>query len=64
MGLEFLFAHVHRPEFSVRRRWKPNTLAMWDNRGTQHYTVNDYLPHRCGMHRATLRGSRPFNRAQ
>jgi taurine dioxygenase len=58
--LAFLFAHVNKPEFSVRWRWKPNTLAMWDNRCTQHYAVNDYLPHRRVMHRATLKGSRPL----
>lgn len=62
--LAFLFAHVHKPEFNVRWRWKPNTLAMWDNRCTQHYAVNDYFPHRRVMHRATLKGSRPFNRAR
>jgi taurine dioxygenase len=62
--LGFLFVHVHKPEFSVRWRWKPNTLAMWDNRVTQHYAVNDYLPHRRIMHRATLKGSRPFNRSR
>jgi taurine dioxygenase len=62
--LAFLFTHVNKPEFSVRWRWKPNTLAMWDNRCTQHYAVNDYLPHRRIMHRATLKGSRPFNRSR
>jgi taurine dioxygenase len=62
--LAFLFRHVNKPEFSVRWRWKPNTLAMWDNRSTQHYAVNDYLPHRRVMHRATLKGSRPFNRSR
>lgn len=62
--LDFLFAHVHKPEFSVRWRWKPNTVAMWDNRCTQHYAVNDYLPNRRIMHRATLKGSRPFNRSR
>jgi|SRR5579871_537957 len=62
--LAFLFGHVNKPEFFVRWRWKPNTLAMWDNRNTQHYAVNDYLPHHRVMHRATLRGSRPFNRSR
>jgi taurine dioxygenase len=61
--LSFLFGHVHTPEFSVRWHWKPNTVAIWDNRSTQHYAVNDYLPHRRVMHRATLKGSRPFNRS-
>ena len=62
--LAFLFDHVNKPEFAMRWRWTPNTLAMWDNRITQHYAVNDYLPHRRVMHRATLRGSRPFNRSR
>jgi taurine dioxygenase len=62
--LRFLSDHVNRPEFCVRWRWKPNTLAMWDNRCTQHYAVNDYLPHRRVMHRATIKGSRPFNRSR
>jgi taurine dioxygenase len=62
--LAFLFGHVNKPEFSVRWRWKPDTVAMWDNRSTQHYAVNDYLPHRRVMHRTTLKGSRPFNRSR
>ncbi|HEY2446717.1 MAG TPA: taurine dioxygenase [Rhizomicrobium sp.] len=62
--LRFLFNHVQKPEFSVRWRWKPNTVAMWDNRITQHYAVNDYLPDRRIMHRATIKGSRPFNRSR
>src|SRR3954454_5904558 len=49
--LELLSEHIQRPEFVVRWRWKPNTLAFWDNRVTQHYTVDDYLPHRREMHR-------------
>ena len=62
--LAVLFNHVNKPEFAVRWRWKPDTLAMWDNRSTQHYAVNDYLPHRRVMHRATVKGSRPFNRSR
>lgn len=57
--LRFLFDHVARPEFTVRWSWKPNDLALWDNRSTQHYAVNDYLPHSRLMHRATVLGDRP-----
>ncbi len=52
--LNYLLDHINQPDFQVRFRWQPGTLAMWDNRCTQHYAVNDYLPeYRC-MHRATI----------
>lgn len=57
--LDLLFAHIKRPDFQVRYRWKVNSVAMWDNRITQHYAVADYLPHRRIMHRATILGDRP-----
>jgi len=62
--LEFLFAHVQKPEFQVRWKWTPNAVAFWDNRITQHYAVNDYLPQRRVMHRATILGDRPFHRSR
>ncbi|HTQ14874.1 MAG TPA: taurine dioxygenase [Rhizomicrobium sp.] len=62
--LAMLFDHVKKPEFHVRWRWKPNALAFWDNRITQHYAVNDYLPARRVMHRATVLGDRPFHRSR
>ncbi|MGD0864971.1 MAG: taurine dioxygenase [Rhizomicrobium sp.] len=62
--LELLSEHIQRPEFIVRWNWKPNSLAFWDNRVTQHYTVNDYLPHRRVMHRATILGDRPVYRSR
>ena len=62
--LAMLFQHVQKPEFQVRWRWKPNSIAFWDNRATQHYAVNDYLPSRRVMHRATILGDRPFHRSR
>jgi taurine dioxygenase len=62
--LAMLFDHVKKPEFHVRWKWKPNALAFWDNRITQHYAVNDYLPARRVMHRATVLGDRPFQRTR
>ncbi|HTT98602.1 MAG TPA: taurine dioxygenase [Rhizomicrobium sp.] len=62
--LNMLFAHVQKPEFQVRWRWKPNSIAFWDNRITQHYAVNDYLPNRRIMNRATILGDRPYHRSR
>jgi taurine dioxygenase len=58
--LAFLFAHVSRPEFTLRWRWSVGDVAFWDNRLTQHYAVADYLPGRRVMHRATVIGDRPY----
>jgi len=57
--LEFLFDHVKKPEFQVRFRWEKGSLAVWDNRATQHYAVADYMPHRRRMHRVALAGDPP-----
>jgi taurine dioxygenase len=57
--LELFFAHLIQPEFQVRWRWKPNVVAFWDNRWTQHYALSDYFPHRRSVRRATILGDRP-----
>ena len=57
--LRYLFDHMNRPEFQVRFRWRPGSLALWDNRCVQHNPVNDYHGHRRVMHRVTLAGDRP-----
>ena len=62
--LNFLFAHITKPEFQVRWRWQQDDLAIWDNRVTQHYANADYLPARRIMHRATILGDKPFYRAE
>jgi taurine dioxygenase len=62
--LAMLFAHIQQPEFLVRWRWSENAIAFWDNRITQHYAVNDYLPHRRVMNRATVLGDRPYHRSR
>jgi taurine dioxygenase len=62
--LNLLFDHIQKPEFQVRWRWSDNAIAFWDNRVTQHYAVNDYLPNRRVMNRATVLGDRPYHRSR
>ena len=57
--LEYLFQHQVRPEFTCRFRWRPASIAFWDNRCAQHNPINDYHGHRRVMHRVTLAGERP-----
>ena len=57
--LNYLYQQVTHPEYSYRLRWEENTLAMWDNRCTQHYALNDYHGYRRVMHRIIVEGERP-----
>jgi len=57
--LGWLFAHQVRPEFTCRFQWRPGSLALWDNRASLHYPLNDYHGHRRVMHRVSLAGDRP-----
>jgi alpha-ketoglutarate-dependent taurine dioxygenase len=50
---------AHRPEFTYRFQWRPGSLALWDNRCSLHYPLNDYHGHRRVMHRVSLMGDRP-----
>jgi len=54
--LTYLFEVGKRPEFQCRLQWAPGSVAIWDNRSTWHYAMNDYHGHRRLMHRITLSG--------
>jgi taurine dioxygenase len=62
--LRMLYDHMIAPEFLVRYRWQPGTLAFWDNRTTMHYGIYDYGDARRIMHRVILRGDRPVGPRQ
>jgi alpha-ketoglutarate-dependent taurine dioxygenase len=57
--LGYLYQHQIRPEFTCRFRWRPGSLAFWDNRCAQHNAINDYQGHRRLLHRITLAGDAP-----
>lgn len=56
--LDLFYAHLTKPEHTVRHRWAPGDVGIWDNRSTAHYANNDYTATRV-MKRVTLRGDRP-----
>jgi taurine dioxygenase len=58
--LQYLISQAQIPEYQVRFRWTPNSVAMWDNRSTQHYAVMDYPPCHRKMERAGIVGDTPF----
>ncbi|MFC4522638.1 TauD/TfdA dioxygenase family protein [Cupriavidus pinatubonensis] len=58
--LRYLVSQAFIPEYQVRWRWKPNSMAIWDNRSTQHYAVMDYAPCHRKMERAAIIGDKPF----
>ena len=57
--LGFLYRHIVAEEHTVRLSWQPGTVAIWDNRSTQHKPVNDFFPQHRLMHRVTLTGDQP-----
>lgn len=57
--LKYLFSLVEKPEYHFRLHWQKDTLAIWDNRCTQHYALNDYHGYRRVMHRIIVAGGQP-----
>ncbi|PWK39709.1 TauD/TfdA dioxygenase family protein [Pseudomonas sp. OV226] len=58
--LKYLISQAYNPEYQVRWRWKQNSVAIWDNRCTQHYAVMDYPPCHRKMERAAIIGDKPY----
>lgn len=58
--MDYLKSRAMIPEYQVRWRWEPGSVAIWDNRATQHYAVMDYWPAVRRMERVSVCGDRPF----
>ena len=58
--LDYLKTHAVQPEMTCRFSWQPVSVAIWDNRCTQHLALNDYHGKRRRMHRITIVGDEPF----
>ncbi|MEI8286028.1 MAG: TauD/TfdA family dioxygenase [Actinomycetes bacterium] len=58
--MEWLHLHTTDAKFGYRHKWSVGELAIWDNRSTQHYALNDYAGFRRELHRSTVAGERPL----
>ena len=54
--LDYLYAHARQNEFTCRFHWRKGSMAIWDNRATQHCALNDYHGEHRLMHRITIDG--------
>ncbi|NYG45400.1 taurine dioxygenase [Bradyrhizobium sp. IAR9] len=54
-------SHITKPENTVRWNWKRGDVAIWDNRATMHYAVNDFGEQRRVVHRVAIEGQVPVS---
>jgi taurine dioxygenase len=52
--LRLLSHRAQVPEYQCRFRWRPGSIALWDNLACQHYAVRDYWPQTRSMERVTF----------
>jgi taurine dioxygenase len=57
--LAYLYQHMEQAQFQCRFKWRPGSIAFWDNRCTLHLAIWDYYPERRYAERVTLCGERP-----
>ncbi|SAK98733.1 taurine dioxygenase [Caballeronia arationis] len=58
--LRLLYERFASPEFQVRFKWEPHSIAFWDNRAVQHLAVWDYYPEVRSGYRVTISGDKPY----
>lgn len=59
--IALLQSHITRLENTVRWRWQAGDVAIWDNRATQHYAINDYGDQHRVVRRVTVDGVVPVS---
>ena len=52
--LQELYLYAIKDENMTKFKWRPGSIAFWDNRATWHYALNDYPGERRLMHRITV----------
>ncbi|MDD2547013.1 MAG: TauD/TfdA family dioxygenase [Burkholderiaceae bacterium] len=57
--LSVFHEHITRLENTVRWSWQAGDVAIWDNRATQHYAINDYGDQHRVVRRVTITGEVP-----
>ncbi len=57
--LRHLYEVQQDPLHQCRFRWEVGSVAMWDNRCTQHFALWDYAPHVRSGQRVSVVGERP-----
>lgn len=58
--LDYLFSHCEQERYQCRFRWKPHSIAFWDNRCTMHQAIWDYYPKTRSGYRVTIAGDKPI----
>ncbi|MDG1943201.1 MAG: taurine dioxygenase [Halioglobus sp.] len=58
--LKLLLEHITMPHYTCRFQWRPDSIAIWDNRSTQHKPVNDYFPAHRRLERIAIDGDRHY----
>jgi taurine dioxygenase len=58
--ISFLTEHCAHPNFQFRFRWRPHSIAFWDNRCVHHRAIWDYYPHVRSGYRVQIRGTKPI----
>jgi len=57
--IAYLSKHCEHPDFQYRFRWKPHSVAFWDNRCAHHRAIWDYWPHTRSGFRIQIQADAP-----
>ena len=58
--LQMLYHHIERDDLKCRFKWRPGSIAFWDNRCAQHQAMWDYFPQTRYGQRVTVAGDKPY----